>query len=171
MTASDSNDRLAGYKLLETGVLVAFEITETHFEPSPNGGFARVAVQLGEVDEDGERSEDHEWGALGFIFCIASLSFHDARPRGVSGMDFADRDELTVADLHDGLRFSKAGLRFSADYIRGRCVKTDITVSPNGSATIETRNRGESAFRWVERLKGKTHLRTVAPTPDPTRPT
>lgn len=105
MGASNPNDRLAGYKLLATGALVAFDIVNTQFEPSPHGGFARVELQLGELDEDSERTDDHEWGAIGFIFCIAVLSFDDARPRGNSDMDFADRDEFTVADLHNGLRF------------------------------------------------------------------
>jgi len=29
----------------------------------------RIDLQLGEIEEDGERSEDHEWGAFGFMFC------------------------------------------------------------------------------------------------------
>jgi len=157
----ESRDRVAGYKLLETGALVAFDVIETHVEGPPHGGFVRIQLQLGEVDEDGERSQDHEWGAFGFIFCIAVLSFHDARPRGASGMDFEERDDFTVADLMDHLRYERAKLRFSSDYIRGRCVKTDITVGPDGAVTVETRNRGESATRWLQVLQGRKHLRAV----------
>jgi hypothetical protein len=91
------------------------------------------------------------------------MSFHDARPRGVSGMDFKERDEFTVADLHDHLRYERSELHFSADYVRGRCLKTDITIRPDGRVTIETRNRGESAPRWVQLPKGRKHLAAVAP--------
>jgi len=162
MAESDSTERAAAYKLLETGLLVAFHVVETDIEPTPDGGFVRIELQLGETDENGDRSDDQEWGAFGLIFCLATLSFQDARPRGSSDMDFADRDELTVADLHDGLRYSSFGLRFTADYVRGRCMKTDITIRPDGSATLETRNRGESAVRWLETLRGRKHLRAVA---------
>jgi hypothetical protein len=158
---TDVSDRTAAYKLLETGALVAFDILDTRVEGSPDGGFVRMTLQLGEVDKNGERTEDHEWGAFGFIFCLAVMSFHDARPRGVSGMHFEERDEFTVADLHDHLRYERSRLRFASDYIRGRCMKTDVTIGPDGSAMIETRHRGESALRWVDLLKGRKHLRVV----------
>ncbi len=165
-------DRIAGYKLLETGSLVNFDILETDIQPAPGGDetVVRIEMHLGEVevlDSDGEeealeyRSEDWEWGSLGFIFCLAVLSFHDARPRGVSGVDFEENDEFSVADLHDCLRYERGELRFRGDYIRGRSMKTDITVRPDGRATLETRNRGEAVTRWVQRLKGKKVLEVV----------
>lgn len=95
---SHSSDRLAAYKLIEIGALVKFEVIDTHIEGSPTKDmtFAHIDLRFGE-EEDGERSDDHEWGGLGFIFCVAMLSFHDARPRGVSDRDFVENDELTVA--------------------------------------------------------------------------
>jgi len=57
--------------------------------------------------------------------------------------------------LIDELEYQPGELRFSADYIRGRCMKTDVTVRPDGTATLHTRCRGEAATRWVARLKGK----------------
>jgi len=36
--------------------------------------------------------------AHGLIFVIGLLSFHDSRPRGVSGEWFEDGDQFTVAD-------------------------------------------------------------------------
>lgn len=160
---SEASDRLAGYKLLETGALVRFDVVDTRIETSPGSDmvFVRIDLRLGEEEEDGERSDDHEWGALGLIFCLAMLSFHDARPRGVSGVDFVDRDEFTVADFVEHLRYKRSELRFSADYLRGRCVKTDIAVRSDGTSTIETRNRGEAAMRWVRRLQGKKLMEVV----------
>ena len=36
--------------------------------------------------------------ALGFLFAVCVLSFHDARPRGVSGHWYEDDDELTIEE-------------------------------------------------------------------------
>ena len=69
-----SNDRTAGYKLVETGTLVEFEVTDSDVEPAPDG------------------------------------------------------------EMH-----------FDADYLRGRCVKTEIVVRRDGRITLQTRGRGESA--------------------------
>lgn len=167
-----TNKDITEYKLIHTGTLVNFDIVETTIDESAGGDEALVGIDLllGEVEDNqddleaGEqpyRTEDHEWGAFGFIFCLATLSFHDARPRGVSDDDYIEGDELSVADLHDGLRYERGELRFSADYIRGRCVKTDITVRADGSVTLATRCRGEAAVRWVARLKGKKVLEAV----------
>ena len=37
--------------------------------------------------------------------------------------------------------FEQGELRFSADYVRGRCVKTDITVRADGTTTLATRGQ------------------------------
>jgi hypothetical protein len=158
-----STDRTAGYKLIHTGSLVNFDIIDTKIDESVGGDEAivRIELHLGEQEEEDLRSEDHEWGGFGFIFCLAVLSFADARPRGVSDMHFVEGDEFTVEDLFDCLRYEHGELRFSADYIRGRCVKTDITIRRDGTATVQTRCRGEAATRWVARLKGKKVLDVV----------
>ena len=150
------NDQSAGLQLLDTGVLVDFQVLDTHIEPSPDGENLAVRVDLGFAGEDEEDPGDiAEWGAFGFIFVLAVLSFADARPRGHSEADYLEGDEFSIADLFDGLRFSRGELHFSADYIRGRCVKTHITVRPNGTVTLTTWGRGQTALRWLDRLKGK----------------
>ena len=40
-------------------------------------------------------------------------------------------------------------------------VKTGITVTAQGSITIETIGRGKGSLRWIDRLKGKGGLRVV----------
>ena len=140
------SDRMAGYQLIKTGSLVNFDVVNTAVDESAGGDetLVRIDLLLGEVEEDqgdlveGEepdRTEDHEWGGIGFMFCLAVLSFHDARPRGVSDREFIADDGLTIADFHDGLRYERGELRFEADYVRGRCVKTGISLRPDGSAT------------------------------------
>jgi hypothetical protein len=42
-------------------------------------------------------------------------------------------------------------LRFDADYISGRRVKTRIVVRANGSITLETIGRGKAALRALRR--------------------
>ena len=93
---------------------------------------------------------------------MAALSFNDARPRGVSDRYFLERDEFTVTDFCASLRYERGELDLSIDYVRGRCVKTDITVRPDGRVTIETRGRGDAVLRWLDRIQGK-RLLTVVP--------
>lgn len=59
------------------------------------------------------------------------------------------------------LTYSGGRLRFHADYVRGRCVKTTIEIDPEGQIAITTTNRGEAATRWVARLQGKKLLSLV----------
>jgi len=85
---------------------------------------------------------------------LALLSFADARPRGFSESEYNETDELRLADFVDGLTFRRGTLYFHADYLRGRRVKTGITVTAQGSITIETIGRGKGPLRWIDRLKG-----------------
>jgi hypothetical protein len=95
-----STDRGAGFALLETGTLAKFEVTSTNVEGSPDGETVviRIEMQLGEPEED-DGEDEVEWAAFGFMFVLAVLSFHDARPRGYSENDYVKRDELTVGDF------------------------------------------------------------------------
>jgi hypothetical protein len=158
-----AGERSAGFALIETGTLAKFEVTSTHVEPSPDGEtvFVRIEMQLGEPGED-DGEDVVEWAAFGFMFVLALLSFHDARPRGYSEKEYVERDELTVADFLAGLRFKRGELHLDFDYVRGRCVKTAIRARRDGKVTLETRGRGESALHWPERLKGKKQLELVS---------
>lgn len=90
------------------------------------------------------------------------VTFHDARPRGASSMHHEDNDEFSVADLIENIRYEQGELHFTSDYVRGRCMKIDVTVCPSGLVTLTTRTRGESAFHWVDRLKGKKVLQLIS---------
>jgi hypothetical protein len=100
-------------------------------------------------------------GAFGFIYFMGLLSFHDGRPRGVSGKWFEDDDLFVAADMLRHLEFERGRLHMYIDYLRGRCVKTTVEVSSDGKALVETVNRGHAATRWVERLRGKKFLQAV----------
>jgi hypothetical protein len=155
-------DRSAGYQLLETASLVDFRIGEPIIQTCTDGEniFLQVDLRLGGDDEE-EPADIAEWASFGLIFALAVFSFADARPRGLSDQDFVDADEFTVGDLFECLHYVNGELRFSSDYLRGRCMKTDITVRKDGQLTLSTRNRGQAALRWLDRLQGKKMLTLV----------
>jgi len=156
------NQQSPEFKLLQTGTLVDFEITNKDIQLATDEENVHVRVGLQfSAEEDEEPEGIAEWGALGFIFTIAAQSFNDARPRGYSDIHFKQVDEFTVADFMEGLTFGVTGLKFHGDYIRGRSLKTEVVVDAYGAALINTYGRGESVLRWLDTLKGKKHLKEV----------
>ena len=82
-------------------------------------------------------------------------------------MDFEAHDQWTAADLLRHLRYERGRLVCETDYVRGRMMKTDVTVFPDGRFTLTTTNRGEAASRWVTQIQGKKVLRPVPPAGEP----
>ncbi len=95
------------------------------------------------------------------IYVLGALSFNDARSRGSSELEYLEKDEWRFGDMLARLLFERSGVVFDADYVRGRMMKTTVTVASDGKLVVETRNRHEMALRWLEALKGKKHLRLV----------
>lgn len=159
----DNTPKPAWKQLLETGTLIQFRILDTQTESAPDGENVAVRADLVFTDDDDETepSEVAEWGSFGFLFTLALLSFNDARPRGYSENDFLADDEFTVDDFFECLSYYNGELRLRTDYVRGRCMKTDIAVRPNGTVTLETWGRGQTALRWLDRLQGKKTLGLV----------
>jgi hypothetical protein len=154
-------NRAAGLSLLESGTLVEFEITGTQIHEGPDPAEFSMQIDL-QFPQDPETEEnDLEWGALGFLFVIGVLSFVDARPREYSVIEYAEKDEFQVGDLVQNLRWERGELKFSADYIRGRRMKTDLVLRPDGSGRLMTTGRGKAPLVWLERLKGKKPLQIV----------
>ena len=154
--------------LLETGTLVGFRVVDTHLELGPDPEqFGIWADLVFEGDDDSaDPAEIAEWGAFGFLFALAVLSFHDARPRGASEREFLPHDAFTVADFFACLSFCQEGLRLDADYVRGRRMKTTVTVRLDGTVTLATRGRGRSAVRWLDPLQGRKWIAAVPPAGD-----
>lgn len=148
------SDEAIEHELLRQAVCVledcTVEVTTEHFMENTR---LRVTMQA--------EPDLLESCALGVIYALGVLSFHDARPRGNSGMDFAEKDDWTVADLLRGLTFPAGRVYFYADYVRGRMLKTGVEIFPDGRIVLETQNRGEAATRWVAKLKGKKMLALV----------
>ena len=163
-TTFGGNSAVHGLQLLQTAAIVPFTVTEETTVPGADEGEFGLQVQLvlaDEEDPDIDPADVVEWGAFGFVFAIAALSFGDARPRGASDVDYVADDELSVGNLVAELRFRQGELHYDADYVRGRRMKTRVVVRPNGSATIETRGRGKSALTWLSRLAGRKPVQAV----------
>jgi hypothetical protein len=159
-----SDDTAAAAELLRTGVIVPVRIVEEVVTPDPDGGEFGLRLDLSFDDEESDeenRAEVVEWGALGFLFVIGALSFYDARPRGGSEIDYREGDEFRVGDFLACLQFRNGELRFDADYVRGRRMKTRVRVRHDGTGAIETVGRGKAAAHWIARLKGGKPLRAV----------
>jgi hypothetical protein len=159
-----NHDHAAAEALLRTGVLVPIRVVEEVVTPGPDEGEFALRLDISfdndEIPKD-DRADVVEWGAFGFLFVIGTLSFHDARPRGASEIDYRDDDEFRVGDFLDCIRYRNGELQFDADYLRGRRMKTRARVRADGTGFIETVGRGKSATHWIARLQGRQPLRAV----------
>jgi hypothetical protein len=158
-----SPDEPIEHELLRNAVAAEITVTSTDVSPTSTGDrHVRIEGRLGDDEES-----HVEWAALGFIYALGVLSFAAARPRGVSGMHFEEHDQWTVADMLRHLRYERGRLVCETDYVRGRMMKTDMTIFPDGRFTLTTTNRGEAASRWVSQLQGKKVLRPVPSADEP----
>lgn len=76
---------------------------------------------------------------------------------------FDTADYLSLDEFLEDLRFGPRGnLTWSGDYIKGRRLKTDLEVRPNGSFRLEAHSRGHAPLHWIETLRGNSQrLRAV----------
>ena len=106
-------DSKTAYKLIKTGSLVSFDIIKKDIQNTADNENLYITVDLQMTDEDGNLSRDSvEWGAFGFIFVIAILSFADARPRGLSYSEYDKDDDFTIDNLFDCIQFTNGELYF-----------------------------------------------------------
>ena len=156
------NDRQAGYRLIEQAACVDFRIEGSEILEGPDGGEFGITIKLQIIRNPDEDFSTDESGALGFLFAIGLLSFADARPRGASELDYRETDEFSVSDFINCLSHTIGGeLRFDADYVRGRRIKTRVKAHADGSVVIDTTGRGKAAEHWLSRLQGGKRLRLI----------
>lgn len=87
------------YELLARVVSLPIRILTSEATEEPDFSSQRLRCKI--------LRDDVEDGAVALIFAAAVLSFHDARPRGTSHIDYIERDEWTPDDLCRHLHFSK----------------------------------------------------------------
>lgn len=158
----ETPDNTPEAELIKTGTAIVFKVIDTTLQVSTDGEQAHVEVKLAILDDDEEDGYDTvEWGAFGFIYTLAFLSFKDARPRGYSETDFVDDDYFSIADLVSCLSFKRGNLCFDCDYLRGRCIKTQVTIESNGRVVATTYGRGKALSVWLQKIQGKKVLQVV----------
>lgn len=148
-----------GYELIAQVAGLEIEVLATKTTPTTDDDF------LIEMECRVEK-EDVEVSAFGILFTLAALSFSEAKPAGSSVIDFEEEDAFQVADLVEHMHFSRAGLELDLDYLRGRRMKTRITLDAKGRLFIRTMGRDLAPERWVMTLQGKKRLRLVSPIPE-----
>lgn len=143
-------------ELLRAALSLDLSVEEPDLTPTTDATnmVVRIRGRFGGHDDDDAGEGYESWGALPLIYAIGALSFVDAGPRGDSTMDFESDDAWRAADMLESLRYVRGELHFYADYVRGRCMKTRITVKPSGDFEIETVNRGDAATRWIAQITG-----------------
>lgn len=150
-------------ELLETGSAVELKIIEKAVSACTDGEEAHTIVKLIMLDDDEvDGYQSVEWGSFGFIYSLAFLSFDGAKPRDLSEIDYNKDDYFTLGDMISNLSFSNSKLSFYCDYLRGRLVKTKISIESNGLVELQTTFRGGSLITWLDKLQGKKTLGVVA---------
>ena len=99
--------------------------------------------------------------AVGVLFTLSLMSFTFAAPRGYSEIEFVPDEEWNLGYFVQWLEFKHKSLCFTADYVSGRMMKTDVTFESGGLVTLRTTNRGKGAERWLTHLQGKKHIKPV----------
>ncbi len=145
-------DRQIGYELLsQVAGLELYDLVTEYKDVS--GGIMCLSFRIDEKEVG--------TSAFGIIFALGVMSFHDARPRGVSGVHFMEKDEWHVGDLLRHIRYEGGVLHFYADYVRGRMMKTSIEINQDGVVKLKTVGRARVAEGWVARLQGKQKLKLL----------
>jgi hypothetical protein len=118
-----------------------------------NNTYHKIVFQIEE--------EEPDIFAFGVLFTLSLSSFVSSAPWGISEINFIEGEDWNIDYFMNGLEFKNKRLCFSADYVSGRLMKTDITFESGGRVTLMTRNRGKSAERWLMNLEGKKHIQRV----------
>ena len=153
-------DRKVGFRLLEETIgITKIKVISNEYKEFPagqEGDFNTFHKIVFQIDE-----EEPDISAFGVLFSLSLMSFTYAAPRGYSEIEFIPDEDWSMAYFVQGLSFEDGRLCFSSDYVSGRLMKTDIRFEPGGKVTLETRNRGKGADRWMIHLQGKKHIKAV----------
>ena len=147
------NEDSIAYDYLSSSIGIPFHIISNDFEELHGNEHHKIVFQIDE--------EEPDIFAFGILFTLSLMSFTYAAPRGMSEFDFIPDEEWNIEYFLKGLRFECGYLFYSGDYVSGRHMKTTIIFEKDGKVTLDTRNRGKGADRWMTHLQGKKHLQEV----------
>jgi hypothetical protein len=154
----DINQNLP-FELLSATIGIELEILSNDFQTLPGADentpntYQDILFQI--------KEEEPDLSAIGVLYALSLMSFSFAAPRGYSAEHFIPDEEWGLGYFVQGLEFTHKRLSFSADYVSGRMMKTDIVFESGGKVRLTTRNRGKGAERWLTHLQGKKHINVV----------
>jgi hypothetical protein len=147
------------FQLLDQAIGIDLEIISNDFQETPGGPnhspstYQEIVFQI--------KEEEPDLSAIGVLYALSLMSFSYAAPRGYSAEYFIPDEQWSLGYFVQGLEFRHKFLCFSADYVSGRMMKTDILFQSGGKVNLSTRNRGRGAERWLTHLQGKKHIHVV----------
>jgi len=141
------------HRYIKEAVGIPIEIVSNEYNDYHGNEHQNIIFQLKEKEPD--------LFAFSVLFSLSLLSFTYAAPRGYSENDFVPDEEWNLEYFLQGLEFHDVCLKYSGDYVSGRHMKTTITYEPGGRVTLDTRNRGKGADRWMLHLQGKKHIQPL----------
>ncbi|MFH1985066.1 MAG: hypothetical protein ABIL58_24785 [Pseudomonadota bacterium] len=142
------------YRLLSESIGLPINVISNEYQEFKGNSHHRIVFQIEE--------EESDTFAIGILFTLSLMSFTFSAPRGYSENEFIPDEEWNLEYFVQGLTFEGGVLKHSTDYVSGRMMKTDIVYETGGEVTLETRNRGKGADRWLTHLQGKKHIQPVA---------
>jgi len=145
-------DSLSFRYLAET-VGIPIEIISNEYNEFHGNEHQNIVFQI--------KEEEPDLFAFGVLFTLSLMSFTYAAPRGYSENEFIPDEEWHLEYFLQGLEFERGRLKYSGDYVSGRHMKTTIIFEPDGRVTLDTRNRGKGADRWMIHLQGKKHIQEI----------
>ena len=138
------------FNLLDGTIGITIDIISNEFEEFAGNTHQKIVFQIQE--------EEPDIFAIGVLFALSLMSFTFSGPRGYSEIEFVPDEEWNLGYFVNGLEFRHQCICFSADYLSGRLMKTDIEFESGGKVTLTTRNRGRGADRWLTHLQGNRHI-------------
>ena len=144
------NNKLSAFNLLDGTIGIPIKIVTHEYDEIAGNSHHKIVFQIQE--------EEPDIFAIGVLFALSLMSFTFSGPRGYSENDFIPDEDYNLGYFVNGLEFRHQRICFSADYVSGRHMKTDIEFEAGGKVTLTTRNRGKGAERWLTHLHYITTL-------------
>ena len=145
---------ILGYQMLSEAIGIPIKIISNEFNEFHENTHHKIVFQIEE--------EEPDIFAFSVLFALSLMSFTFSAPRGYSEFEFIPDEDWTLEYFLQGLSFEHGRLEYSGDYVSGRHMKTDIIFESGGRVTVETRNRGRGADRWIIHMQGKKHIQPVS---------
>jgi hypothetical protein len=146
------NPESLSHRYLKEAVGIPLKIISNDYNDFHGNEHQKIVFQV---------QEEPDLFAFSILFSLSLMSFTYAAPRGYSEKLFIPDEEWNLEYFLQGLEFNDGRLKYSGDYISGRHMKTTIIYEPGGQITLDTRNRGKGAERWMLHLQGKKHIQAL----------